>query len=196
VDEIINQETQESTDKSPSKFKKLFHNKKVIIILIILFLLLTSFLIFRPRQPEIFYYTPSQRSQELSKNELNFIYEIDYICEDIFIDYEKQIECKEKIRLINETILINEKRDIKKDLAFIFNYTQDEISLTQEEALSGNIKFHYGDLNMYRLTSAEGLILPETISGSIIFSSNFSSEEKEILREKRPDLSFGYSDYF
>ena len=35
--------------------------------------------------------------------------------------------------------------------------------MTEEEALSGNIRYHYGRLDLNRLTSAEGLTLPEEI---------------------------------
>ncbi len=60
-----------------------------------------------------------------------------------------------------------EGRNVKVDLAFIFECSEDQISTTSEEALSGNIRFHYGDLDLGSLQSAEGLILPNEIGGSL-----------------------------
>lgn len=41
------------------------------------------------------------------------------------------------------------------------------MSETREEVLSGDVVFHKGDLNLGSLTSAKGLILPQSIEGDL-----------------------------
>ncbi len=59
----------------------------------------------------------------------------------------------------------------KQDLALAFDTIPDRISVTKEEALSGTIRYHYGDLYDDEITSTNGLILPEEIRGSLHFIS-------------------------
>ena len=68
------------------------------------------------------------------------------------------------------------KRNLKKDLAFVFHTTQDKISTTEKEYLRGDILFHYGDLYLSSLTSAEGLKLPESVGGDLNLGNLTSAE--------------------
>ena len=68
------------------------------------------------------------------------------------------------------------ERRIRGDLADIFNIDEDHISLTKEEVLSGDIKYHYGDLDFDDLTTAEGLNLPDTVGGDLNFRELISTE--------------------
>jgi hypothetical protein len=52
----------------------------------------------------------------------------------------------------------------------------------REEALTGGSKFHYGDLNLSSLQSAEGLNLPETVNGHL-YLVNLKSAEGLNLQE-------------
>jgi len=104
------------------------------------------------------------QEEELTKEDLRFIYEIDEKIEGF--GFQKDPRIKEIIT----------KRDIKEDLAKIFDCHKDQISLTKEEALKGDIKFHYGDLDLSGLTSAEGLKLPEKIGGNLNLSGLTSAE--------------------
>ena len=97
----------------------------------------------------------SLQGEELLKDDLRFLYEID-----------KKIHSTGYYR-DPRIAQILKGRDIKEDLSLILNISKDKISTTQEEALSGDIAFHYGDLNLDNLTSAEGLELPESIGGSL-----------------------------
>ena len=45
-----------------------------------------------------------------------------------------------------------------------------------------------GDLYLKRLTSAEGLILPQRVGGKLRFSGR-TFEDRQRLREQRPDLA-------
>ncbi len=102
--------------------------------------------------------------QELSKEELKFLYEIDNSIEGFGYQKDPRIED------------IISKRSIKSDLSFVFDCKPEKISITEEEALKGDIKFHYGDLDLAGLTSVEGLILPNIISGDLHLNSLTSAE--------------------
>lgn len=109
-------------------------------------------------------YKKHKNHEELTKQELLFLYET----EDVIIGfgYEKDPRIKEII----------DTRNIKKDLAFAFDCQEENISLTEREALRGNIKYHCGDLDLSSLTSAEGLMLPEVISGELDLCSLTSAD--------------------
>ena len=64
-------------------------------------------------------------------------------------------------------LLEKRKSERRQDLALVFNTTEDRISFTEEEALSGGIMCHDGSLNLYGVTSAEGLKLPKNIIGDL-----------------------------
>ncbi|MFZ3230948.1 MAG: hypothetical protein WA160_12140 [Pseudobdellovibrio sp.] len=101
---------------------------------------------------------------DLSKEELRFLYEIDGKIAGFGQHEDTRIK----------EILYN--RDPRKDilLAFDGKLKAHEISLTNKEALRGGIKFHYGDLNFDHLTSGEGVVLPEIVSGSVSLSKMVS----------------------
>ena len=65
---------------------------------------------------------------------------------------------------------------------------ENEISLNNIEALSGNIKYHYGDLNLYNLTSAKGLTLTSSIKENLYLNS-LTSADKDALRKKYPQYA-------
>jgi putative effector of murein hydrolase len=100
----------------------------------------------------------------LTKEDLRFLYEIDRKIQSTGYNKDPRIE------------EILSGRDIKEDLSVILGVPKEQISTTEEEALSGNIKYHYGDLDLSSLTSAEGLQLPESIGGSLYLSSLTSAK--------------------
>jgi len=116
-----------------------------------------------------------KKRKELSKDDLKFLYEIDDKIKGF--GYQEDPRIKE----------ILESRDIKGDISNVLKISKDQISLTSKEALSGNIKFHYGDLDLDSLTSAEHLTLPKSIGRSLLLSS-LPKEEKEKLRQKYPQF--------
>ena len=95
------------------------------------------------------------KGEELTKEDLSFLYELDSRIEGFGYRRDPRIE------------ELREARNIKEDLVSITGFKAWEISTTEEEALSGGIKFHYRDLDLGHLESAEGLELPETINGSL-----------------------------
>ncbi len=113
--------------------------------------------------------------EEFSKDDLRFLYKIDHKIKSTGYNCDPRIA--EILR----------GRDVKDDLVFVLNISRNEISTTQKEALSGSIKYHFGNLNLSSLTSAEGLKLPESVGGDLYLSS-LTSAEKNNLRQKYPSL--------
>lgn len=94
-----------------------------------------------------------KQGKELTKKDLCFIYEINSRIKGF--GHQKDPRIKE----------ILQNRNIKKDLTFALDCSEDQISTTKEEALRGNIRFHYGDLNLKKLDFAERIELPKFVSG-------------------------------
>ena len=107
---------------------------------------------------------------ELTLDELKFLYEIDSKIEGF--GYEKDPR-------INE---IKNKRNIKKDWALIFDVKEEEVALSQEEWEENQNKFKIfvSDLYLYGLTSADGLVLPQSVVGNL-FLDNLTSAEGLVL---------------
>ena len=110
----------------------------------------------------------TKNKDNLSKEDLRFIYEIDD--QILGFGYEKDPRIYQLLQ----------DRDIKNDLSLIFECDKSKISITPEEALSGDIIYHYGNLDLHRLQSADGLVLPESIGGSLNLSE-LQSAEKLVL---------------
>ena len=107
---------------------------------------------------------------ELTLDELKFLYEIDSKIEGF--GYEKDPR-------INE---IKNKRNIKKDCALIFDVKEEEVALSQEEWEENQNKFKIfvSDLYLYGLTSADGLVLPQSVVGNL-FLDNLTSADGLVL---------------
>ena len=105
-----------------------------------------------------------ENQEELTEEELEVIENLRFIYE---IDNEIEGFGYQKDPRIDEIL---EKRNKKEDLSLIFNCKEEEISLTIEEALRGNIKYHYGGLFLRDITSAEGLKLPENVREYVLIN--------------------------
>lgn len=116
-----------------------------------------------------------RNNNELGKEDLRFLYKIDEELQGF--GYGKDPRIKEILK----------GRDIKSDIALAVGCRVDQVSTTKEEALSGDIKYHYGYLDLSGLQSAEGLVLPEGVGGYLDLNE-LQSAEKEKLREKYPHL--------
>jgi len=155
--------------------------------------------------------------EELEKDDLRFLYEIDAKIEGFGYEADPRIQ----------EVLAG--RDIKSDISYAIGCSKEQISTTKEEAVKGGIKFHYGnldldslkstewlqlpeimngDLDLHSLQSAEGLKLPETMNGNLdlhslqsaeglklpemmngdLFLGSLQSAEKQSLRRKYPKL--------
>ena len=102
--------------------------------------------------------------EPLSNDDLRFLYEIDDLI--LGFGYYKDPRIKELLQ----------GRNVKEDLSSVLGCRKDQISTTTEEALSGDIKFHYGSLYLNNLRSADGLVLPHSIAGNLRLKSLTSAE--------------------
>jgi len=116
-------------------------------------------------------------NQELTKEDLIFLYEINEKIQGF--GYQEDLRIEE----------IRKTRDLKQDLANIFNCSKNQISTTKEEALKGDIKYHYGSLYLEGLTSAKDLKLPESIGGNLDLSGLTSAKDLKL-----PESIGGYLD--
>jgi len=105
----------------------------------------------------------SQR-EPLEKDDLRFLYEIDHKIQGTGYDQDPRVS------------EILQGRDIKDDLSIALGVPKERISTTREEALSGDISYHYGHLSLRGLTSAEGLTLPQSIRGYLYLDGLTSAE--------------------
>jgi len=110
--------------------------------------------------------------EELNNQELRFLYEIDEAIEGFGNKQDSRIKELQALR------------DIRADIIKIFEgkLKPEEISFTKSEALKGGIKFHYGDLDLDHLKSANGLQLPQYVHGSLHLNG-ISSPKGLILPE-------------
>lgn len=111
----------------------------------------------------------------LSDADLRFLYELDRKIQGFGYERDPRID----------EILLD--RDKRLDLAHLLNLDPSQVSLNSSEAQNADIKYHYGDLNLYNLTSVEGLKLPDSIGGGLNLSG-LTSAEGLIL----PDYIGGY----
>lgn len=119
-------------------------------------------------------------NQELSKEELSFLYELNKEIEGF--GYKEDPRIKE----------IKDKRDAYKDISSATGFEEEQISFSETEALKGNIKLHYGnlDFSISGINNKKNLMLPENIIGNLDLS--FIKEEKI---SKMPQRIKGYA-YF
>ena len=97
--------------------------------------------------------------RKLTKEELRFLYEID---EKILgFGYQEDPRITE----------ILSTRDLRADLANVFDCRKDQISVTNEEALSEDIIYHHGDVILNSITSLKEVTFPKTIGKDLDLSS-------------------------
>ena len=142
MEPILDKKLEEFPDKD--KYKKKVHDMKLLTLI----------------------EEKHKNNQELTLDDLNFLYEVD--SEIKGFGYEKDPRIEEIIS----------KRDKRKNFAFAYGVNEDEIAFSQEEweENKDRIKVYYGVLNLNSLTSAEGLVLPDIINGSLYLDSLTSAE--------------------
>ena len=121
-------------------------------------------------------YTKHENKGELTKTDLRFLYEIDDKITGFGYARDPRIE-----ELLQE-------RNVRKDLTLVLDCKEKNISLTEEEALNGNIIYHYGNLNLRSLTNAEGLKLPDEIRGALDLRSLTSAKGLKLPDKIEGDL--------
>jgi hypothetical protein len=103
---------------------------------------------------------------------------------------ELKVILEERLRKLQESLItiaeklhnpeikkqLDEAWKDKKKISEILGISEDLISTTKEEALSGGIVYYSGHLYLPNLTSAEGLKLPEHVGGGLNLSILTSAE--------------------
>ena len=79
----------------------------------------------------------------------------------------------------------------REALAYIFNCREDQISFTQEEALSGDIVFHQESLYLWDLTSATDLQLPKHVGGYLDLRGLTSATDLQLPEHVGRNLYLG-----
>ncbi len=105
--------------------------------------------------------------EELTDNELKFLYRID----GLGLSFSSSNEDKKRVEdIINQ-------RNIKEDVSYVLGCSEDQVSLTTQEFLAGtDIVYHFGFLDLERITSTKGLQLPQSIGGGLNLSRLTSAE--------------------
>ena len=117
-----------------------------------------------------------KQGEELRNQDLEFLYQIDGKIQGFGYREDPRIE-----KILKE-------RNIKLDLSKILGCRENQVSTTKDEYLNGDIKYHYGDLDLSNLTSADNLTLPEQISGHLLLSNLTSVEGLEFPKHVGGDI--------
>lgn len=120
--------------------------------------------------------TKTQKGEKLSKEDIRFLYEIDEKIQGFGFEEDPRI-----LELIDG-------RDVKEDISFALGYSKDEVSVTQDEALKGGVKYHYGYI-LLKETNAGSIKLPETIKGGLLLDEITSADGLILPRVIDGDLS-------
>ena len=122
-----------------------------------------------------------KNNQDLSLDDLKFLYEVDSKIEGF--GYQKDPRIEEIIS----------KRDKRKDIACTYSINEDEIAFSKKEWKENKdrIKVYYGDLDLSRLKSAEGLILPNIITGKLNLESLKSAKNVKLPDTVNGGLNLG-----
>lgn len=102
--------------------------------------------------------------EDLSDDELRFLYEIDRRIEGLGYGQDPRIE------------IIQNARDIKKDLAKILECKEEQIAISPESIIGKDIVYYKGHLELNNLTSAKDLKLPKYIKGFLDLNGLISTE--------------------
>ena len=157
MEPILDKKLEEFPDKD--KYKKKVHDMKLLTLI----------------------EEKHKNNQELSLDDLKFLYELDSRIEGF--GYQKDPRIEEIIS----------KRDKRKDISCAYSINEDEIAFSKEEweENKDRIKVYYGNLDLRNLTSAEGLELPNTINGDLYLYSLTSAEGLELPNTIGGDLGLG-----
>ena len=110
------------------------------------------------------------KNEELTKEELMFLYEIEEKIEGFGWQKDPRID------------EIRSKRNIKKDGATIYNVEENEVALRKEE-INKETKLYMESLYLNWLEQSENLILPEIINGDL-YLDGFEIANDLVLPEK------------
>ncbi len=147
----------------------------------------------------------TNNNMKLTKKELKFLYEIDSKIECYFYEYHNIRYCDPRI------IEIRNKRNVKKDLAYVFDCKEENIGTNITDFDTNKIIYYYGSLEWEKefvpdtfkdlkriigdayfsnLTNEKGLNTLRNIRGGASFPNLMSAKELEKLRYIGRDAEF------
>ena len=106
----------------------------------------------------------ARAGEPLSTDHLRFLYEVDEKVQGFGYERDPRID-----ELLSS-------RNIRQDLAHIFNVEPSRIALTSREAISGNIAYYRGSLALNYLHSAQGVTLPQRMTGDLFLQGLTSAQ--------------------
>ncbi|MGV8152234.1 MAG: hypothetical protein ACP5OG_04065 [Candidatus Nanoarchaeia archaeon] len=118
-------------------------------------------------------------NEELSKDDLGFLYEIDSPI--IGFGYQKDPRIKE----------IQEKRNIKKDLSYLLDISESDIAFNKSEIKEGKTKVYYGNLE-WEKENANELSSLERIFGNADFKNLEDARGLSVLKNIGGTADFFY----
>ncbi len=123
----------------------------------------------------------NRRGQELTKDDLRFLYELDHQIDGF--GYGKDPRIYEIIS----------KRDKKKDISLLFNVLEGQVTIGSSpinEILSGKYKIHFGDIRIPRdQRHLENVSLPTMLTiGQVYFDNVISVRNIQFSKEHKGDI--------
>ncbi len=106
----------------------------------------------------------NNRQEELSKEDLKFLYEVDSKIEGFGLQKDPRIE------------EIIEKRDFKSDLSLVTGFSKEEIGIKGEDSLGGDIKYFHWNFYLDDLTFEGELNFPQFVRGGVTWSNLKTSQ--------------------
>ncbi len=118
-----------------------------------------------------------ENKEELTTEELRFLYEIDEFI--MGFGFKKDPRIKE----------ITNTRNKRQDISDILNCREDQISLTKKEFLAGkDIIYHDGNLNLHGIPIAKDIKFPEIINGYLLLNGLTSAKGVKFSKTINGDL--------
>ena len=155
ISEVVEKKLQEFPEKTRQKYQKILEDIKKLNEIYFKFL----------------------NNQELSKEELRFIYQIDKKIG--YFGYYPDPRIEEIIST----------RDQKKDLAKVFGCSPEEIALTSSEALKGKSLIYVGNLDLTDKIMLENVTLPTYLYGYLLLNNLVSATNLVLPKIVRGDVN-------
>ena len=126
----------------------------------------------------------TNNNMKLTKKELKFLYEIDSKVESYFYEYHNIRYCDPRI------IEIRNKRNVKKDLAYVFDCKEENIGTNITDFDTNKIIYYYGSLEWEKEFVPDTFKDLKRIIGDAYFSNLTNEKGLNTLRNIRGGASF------
>jgi hypothetical protein len=124
--------------------------------------------------------TKIKEGESLNTDELRFIYEVD----DKIQGFGEEDDPRVK-RILST-------RDVHADLVAVFQCQPEQISFTFEQAIKGDVLYHYGDLLVENSDVEEELTFPKIVSGNINLKIINNADKLQMPEKVGGNVNFKY----